>query len=57
MSLYSSGGCGSKVDSDIDFQLKKEAERDAAKIKLLLLGAGESGKSNIFKHMRVSLSK
>jgi hypothetical protein len=37
----------------IDKQMREEAEREATKIKLLLLGTGESGKSTLFKQMRI----
>jgi hypothetical protein len=37
----------------IDRQMREAAERESAKIKLLLLGTGESGKSTLFKQMRI----
>jgi len=40
------------VSKKIDAGMQKEAMVNARVIKLLLLGAGESGKSTLFKQMR-----
>ena len=51
-------GCGpsspeAKVDADINKQLRRDQSRDGQIVKILLLGAGESGKSTIVKQMKV----
>ncbi len=51
-------GCASsteeeKLSKELDRKIKEDAEKAAKDIKLLLLGAGECGKSTILKQMKI----
>jgi len=53
MGLCASTEDSARVSRALDTQMRREGECDEDRVKLLLLGAGESGKSTIFKQMRV----
>jgi len=42
-----------RLNRQIEESARRDAHADSEKVKLLLLGAGESGKSTVFKQMRV----
>ena len=55
MGLCASGKVGDsyKDESEIDRQLREEKERAERTYKVLLLGAGESGKSTVIKQVKI----
>lgn len=41
------------VSKQIDVDLRKQMEESKKQVKMLLLGPGESGKSTVFKQMKI----
>ncbi|GAM22995.1 hypothetical protein SAMD00019534_061700 [Acytostelium subglobosum LB1] len=51
--ICSASGEDAKANQDINSQIEKERKKKYNEVKLLLLGAGESGKSTIAKQMKI----
>lgn len=57
MSCFGSGNEDSQKSRKIDGKIQKDAKALQAEIRILLLGAGESGKSTVFKQMKIIQDK
>ncbi|EAL69280.1 hypothetical protein ACTFIW_004532 [Dictyostelium discoideum] len=53
MGICASSMEGEKTNTDINLSIEKERKKKHNEVKLLLLGAGESGKSTISKQMKI----
>ncbi|XP_035236903.1 guanine nucleotide-binding protein G(t) subunit alpha-2 [Anguilla rostrata] len=51
--MGSGGSAEDKKSKELEKQLQEDAAKDSKTVKLLLLGAGESGKSTIVKQMKI----
>ncbi|XP_061075138.1 guanine nucleotide-binding protein G(t) subunit alpha-2 isoform X1 [Conger conger] len=51
--MGSGASAESQKSKELEKQLQQDADKDAKTVKLLLLGAGESGKSTIVKQMKI----
>jgi len=47
------GLCGNKNNNSIEQRIIEDGKKNSKEKKLLLLGAGESGKSTIFKQVKI----
>ena len=56
-SLTRSTGEDSRRNMEIEKMIRKDKKNQARQVKILLLGAGESGKSTILKQMRIIYSE